>query len=815
LNQETLIRLRQILVGRFSLEQLYTLCFDLGIDYENLPGHQAKPPLTRELVAELQRRCRISDLEAYILRTRPDISKAELTLSPHIASLPDLDTLPDPGPLPLGSRVPFTRNALFTGREEALKALARALLYDEASSTLITQAVQGIGGIGKTQLAVEFTYRYGRYFQGVHWVNAAQPDTIGAEIVACGQTMMLSPWPNEQPEQIRRTLMAWKRGSPRLLILDNLEDVEAARDWLRELSGGPVRVMVTARRRRWPRDLGLKSTQLPFFSPKESLEFLRQYLSPDRMTDDEVRRLAERLYNLPLALELAGRYLAEITRVTVEGYLEQLDTVWEHRSLAGWRAELGNPTDHDLSLAQTFALSWNQVDKETVRRLFLTAGWCAPKVPIPWEVLTKTSQMRPRSFWKWLLCLIKSSPRDSVDEGIGFLVSLGLLELDEREIGPTIHPLLAEYARSLEGSREVLETLVAALTNSACVANRTDLPTIFTPLRLHVKWVAEKAERAELSAAGTLWNELGYHLIMIAEYTGAQAAFEQALAISEKTVGSQHAWTAIAINNLGHILQAQGRLTEARAAFERALSIDEAIFGHNHPSVSGDVNNLGLVLRDLGDLAAAQAAFEQAIRINEEAFGSFHPRVAKNMNNLGLVLHDLGDLEGARAAYERALEIEEAAFGSGHPNVARDIGNLGMVMNDLGEFEKARTMVEQALEIDEAVFGPAHPKVAIRLNSLGNILWKSGDLAGARTALERALVIWQQVYEEDNLRVATAHNNLGAVLLDLGDLTGARVAYERALMILEGSQLPADHPDIQTTRRNLVSLRLLRRYLRR
>ncbi|NLF11525.1 MAG: hypothetical protein GX597_07035, partial [Anaerolineaceae bacterium] len=225
--------------------------------------------------------------------------------------LPEPGTLPGPGPLPPGSRLPFGRNALFTGREGALEALARATLGEDAGSTLVSQAVQGMGGVGKTQLAVEFAYRYGRWFDGVHWLNAREPAGIAAEIAACGERMGLQPWPAEQPEQVAATLAAWRDGGPRLVVLDNLEDVGAAREWLRRLrQESGARLLLTARRGDWPPDLGLAPLPLEVFSAEESLAFLRRYLPAERASDGELGALAERLGRLPLALELAGRYLA-------------------------------------------------------------------------------------------------------------------------------------------------------------------------------------------------------------------------------------------------------------------------------------------------------------------------------------------------------------------------------------------------------------------------------------------------------------------------------------------------------------------------
>jgi hypothetical protein len=302
---------------------------------------------------------------------------------------PDPDTLPSPGPLPSGSRIPFTRNALFTGREEPLGDLARALLHGEKPSTLVTQAVQGMGGVGKTQLAVEFAHRYGRFFHGVHWLDAAQPAAIGAEVAACGEAMCLERWSDEQPEQVALTLAEWQRGGPRLVVLDNLEDVAAAREWLGRLSGGPVRLLLTARRSDWPADLGLDVLKLDVFSPEESLAFLRCYLPRKRATDEDLRELGQQLGYLALALELAGRYLKAHRRLSVAGYLERLEEICDHPSMAGWREDLDSPTGHDLSLAKTFAVSWDQVQNEGARRVFLLASWCAPSWPIPCELLER------------------------------------------------------------------------------------------------------------------------------------------------------------------------------------------------------------------------------------------------------------------------------------------------------------------------------------------------------------------------------------------------------------------------------------------
>ena len=103
--------------------------------------------------------------------------------------------MPPVGDLPLGSYLPFSPNPLFTGRVDDLRKLADALVIHAQAGTVITQAITGMGGLGKTQLAVEFAWRYGKYFQGVHWLNLADPTTLDSEIALCGGKMGLDNWP--------------------------------------------------------------------------------------------------------------------------------------------------------------------------------------------------------------------------------------------------------------------------------------------------------------------------------------------------------------------------------------------------------------------------------------------------------------------------------------------------------------------------------------------------------------------------------------------------------------------------------------------
>ncbi len=299
---------------------------------------------------------------------------------------PDVPT--QPGSLPPGSHLPFTRNQLFTGREPDFARLKDALLSDQPADTLVSQNISGMGGIGKTQLAIEFAYRFGYQFKGVHWLDLRDPATLDSQIAQCGGKMALDRWSEKQPEQVALTLDAWKRSGPRLLILDNFEDPAAAPAVLSTLQHPNARILITTRRFDWPPSLGLRSLPLDVFTTAESIDFLRKY-TLDRFSDDELTGLAERLGCLALALDLAGRYLSLHPHMAMAKYRTLLDHALEHESMRGFRKDLPTATGHELDMATTFSLSWQQVTDEPAQKVFKVAGYCAPNTAIPLEIFQR------------------------------------------------------------------------------------------------------------------------------------------------------------------------------------------------------------------------------------------------------------------------------------------------------------------------------------------------------------------------------------------------------------------------------------------
>jgi hypothetical protein len=216
-------------------------------------------------------------------------------------------------------------------------------------------------------LANEFAHRYGQYFAGgVFWLNFADRDAIANEIAACGGPGALDLRPDfgnlPLPDQVRLVASAWHGPLPCLLIFDNCEDENLLAQW-RPLTGGS-RVLVTSRRGEWRRDLGVRAQRLGVLSREESMDLLRRH-RPDLLPDDrDLAAIAEELGDLPLALHLAGSFLARYRHEPFgrpDAYLAQLrrSDLLEHRSMT---ASGGSPTGHEQHVARSFALSYDRLN---------------------------------------------------------------------------------------------------------------------------------------------------------------------------------------------------------------------------------------------------------------------------------------------------------------------------------------------------------------------------------------------------------------------------------------------------------------------
>ena len=655
---------------------------------------------------------------------------------------------------------------------DLLEKLHQTLASGERAAFTQTSAITGLGDVGKTQLALEYSYRNADDYRVVWWVRSEEPATLAADYAGLAARLDL---PEKGSQDQRITVEAVRRWLEEndgwLLVFDNAQDFKDLEDFLPRAGYGHV--IITSRKQSWGGVARMLNVDM--FTPAESVTFLRRRTGQN--DEDSAKALAEALGNLPLALEQAGAYIQE-TGISLSAYLK----LFQER-----QKELlsrGKPDSYPDTVATTWDLSFQKASEEVPASADLL-NLCAFLAPddIPKSLLTSGAEYLPES--------LASAVKDdmALNDAVAALKRYSLMNVADDSL--SVHRLVQDVARDRLSDDERKQWAEAAvrLVSYAFPYESVEVRTwpVCSVILPHSLAAARHAEEIEAAQRETqyLLNQAGLYLKSRAEFKEARGLYERALRIAETFFGQEHNEVAVIINNLGQVLQDMGNLEGAKKNFERALQIGEKVYGTDHPKVAIYVNNLGLVLKDLGDLAGAKKNFERALQIGEKVYGTDHPQVAIYVNNIGLILQDLGDLEGAKKNFERVLKIGEKVYGTDHPKVAIYVNNLGLVLQALGDLAGARKSYEQALEIDENIYGPNHPNVARDINNLGTVLQDMGDLASSKKNFERALQIDEKVYGPDHPNVAIRVNNIGMVLQALGDLAGARKSYERALQIDE------------------------------
>ena len=685
------------------------------------------------------------------------------------------------------------RNPEFTGQEELLGWLAATLGSGDPMDSV--QAITGPGGVGKSQLALEYTYQHCDDYDLAWWLHAEEQTGLAAGFAALAASMgVADPLGRDQTGIVaacRRQLEATGRW---LLIFDDAPDPEAIRPFI---PGGGGHVLITSRLSHW--EGVAQPVPVEVLTRDEAIAFLAQNAG---QADGEILdEIARELRDLPLALAMAAAYISE-TGSSLSGYVahfrEQRQRVWERQL-----ALVGYPD----TVATTWLMAFEQaveVCPAAADVLSICAYLSPDSIPI------SLFQDRAGSLSDHFGSRLKDTRL--LTEGLNALMAHKLVErvgfAGDGDV--SLHRMIQAATRDWmdETSRQRWAEAAVRLVDAGCPGDEiVDDPRVWAFCeRLLPQVLAAAAHSEDLGVASAdtqhVLNQMALYQGTRAQYSKARALYERALPLAEEAFGGDHIEVGAIVNNLGLVLQDLGDLSAARVCLERALRINERASGWDHPNVARIVNNLGLVVQEIGDLSAARACFERALRIDEVAYGRDHPEVASVLHNLARVRQAEGDLSGARVCLERALRILEQSLGEAHPQVAAVTSDLGTLLQTQGNLAGARVFFERALRIAETAYGSEHLEVAVRVNNLGNVLQDLGNLSGARACFERALRIAEQHLGAFHPNLSTLANNLGLVLKAQGDLAGARRCFQRALGIDEAA-FGRDHPDVATDVANL------------
>lgn len=597
----------------------------------------------------------------------------------RLEALPVDDVPDDRAGLPPRSVMRLRPNPIFVGRREDLKRIATNLKAGGATAIgeVTVAASSGLGGVGKTPLACEFVYRYGRFFHGVYWLNFGKPAEIPAEVASCGGAggMNLRPYDyRELPveERVRAVKAEWQNDLPRLLVFDNCEDEELLDRWLPPAGG--CRVLVTSRRGSWDPSLGVTDLKLSVLERWESVALLREH-RPDLPADSpDLDAIAEELGGLPLALDLAGRYLDKYRReVTPAAYLADIQRpeLLEHPSLRQARGI--SPTKHDMEVWRTFAVSYWRLDANdekdgTAVRLLARAARLAAGEPIPDSLLAWT--LKPPDGDN-----APPEPDTTFRDALDRLADLGLLESSGDE-ALRMHRLVAAFALAETPDDGAQAAVEAACAREAGRAFREGQPAKQEALLPHVRSVTDSTGGRVDAMAANLCTALNLSLLQLGAYDEALPYAERAWAISVELYRPDDHATLQRRSNMGELLEGKEDRAQARAIYEEVLEAQERRYGQDDPDVAATLNNIGASFARDDPYHETLPLHRRALGIRDGVWERTGPEdpdreenayeAAEGHSNMGVLMMDLGRPRQAGPHLDRALEILGGEFGAHH-----------------------------------------------------------------------------------------------------------------------------------------------------
>jgi DNA-binding phage protein len=675
------------------------------------------------------------------------------------------------GGLPRVWNVP-ARNPSFTGRDDLLATVRERLL---AGDRAVVQALRGMGGVGKTQLAAEYAHRFADSYEVAWWVSSEHPGLIGDQFAALGVALGCVQ-AGAGIEVVRAVVLAELRARGRwLLVFDNAADPADVTPWL---AGGTGHVLITTREPGWAEVAA--PVEVDVLARAESAAILR-----DRVTglaEADADRLADELGDLPLAIAQAAAFMAETDMAATE-YLGIL------RARAGELLAHGSPGSYPGSLAATTDLIADQLARKdpAAAELASLCAFLAPE-PIPAEVFTGAASVLPGD-----LAARIADPL-AWRQTLAHLTRQSLARIDHR--GLQMHRLTQAILRDrltpeqAANIRKCTEAILAA-TKPGDPYSPVTWPR-WTQLVPHIL-------AAELAVAGN--PALRQLACDACEYLMARGDTRLAHDLASDLrqhwrdrLGDNHEHTWAVTRSLAWALQAMGRHAEARDLDQDTLDRKRRILGEDHPSTLDSATNLATDLRHLGRYAEARDLDQDTLGRKRRNLGEDHPDTLTAALSLTADLRELGDVQTARDLARDTLDRSRRILGEDHPDTSYAALSLASVLRELGDVRAARDLDQDTLNRRGQILGEDHPHTLASADNLAADLRELGEVQAACHLARETLDRRRRVLGEDHPNTLISVAELAADMRALGEVRAARDLDQDAL---DRSRrvMGKDHPD--------------------
>jgi hypothetical protein len=724
------------------------------------------------------------------------------------------------------------RNSDFTGRDELLSALEERLRTRSVTAVL-PQALHGMGGVGKSQIATEYAYRHRAEYDVVWWIPSEQPAQILRALIELGETLELNVGleANTAVPAVQEALRAGRPYPNWLLIFDNAETLDTVQPYLPQ--GGTGRVLVTSRNEQW--SAIAEALEIDVFSRAESIELLRKH-NPDISVED-ADRLAEMLEDLPLAIGQATAWRAT-THMPIEDYL---------RVLAEKRVELAERAatpGYEIAVAAAWTVALDRLGAENPAALQVlqACSFLAPE-PISRELFLgpRTPPISPE-----LDATLQNPSR--LNQAIRDIQRYGLARIDYRDNSIQLHRLVKTVLVSqlTAGQREEMQHAAHLLLAGGNPGNpgldnywpryHALLPHVVASdavgcedvwarqlvldiIEFYYYWGDHNGCRALAERVVEQWREnlgwddpqtlkaarwLGFVQRTLGNFAEATAINADSLRRLRADLGPDDEETLDAMALVAGDLRAAGDFAQARDLDQEAFSACLAAFGPDYPTTLIAAHSLGVSLRLTGEFRTALERDAETSQRRADVLGVNHPLTLLTLNGVTLDLRECGRYPEANVEQEKLYERIHNVLGQDHPQTLMAARNLAVSRRRAGEHEKARKLAHDTMTSFGRRFGVLHPDTIASALNYAVDLREDDRLAESRALAAQTYDEYDRTLGPDHPYTLYARTNLGIVLRLLGRLEEARRHDSAAHRGLR-ERLGPDHVLTLTCATNLAS----------
>ncbi|KAK1780357.1 hypothetical protein QBC45DRAFT_111801, partial [Copromyces sp. CBS 386.78] len=711
----------------------------------------------------------------------------------------------------------------FVPRPSDITHIEKSLLpYHRKKQGRSVFVLHGLGGIGKTQLAVNFARQYQAAFSAIFWLDGTSEDSLNQSFANCAKRIpkgqipenIRSPKTSDKVDlnDIVEHVQEWLAKDDNvdwLLIFDNVDldhtqgEIPGAYNIQKYLQSDHGAVLITSR-----------LSKLAELGESKRIESADRDLSKkifEKWYGKELK-LLRLLGGLPLALAQAAAFMRDLN-LPVASYIRLYKQQWDEL----FQNTDSSPQDYgNRSVWTTWTISFNAIEARDKTAGNLLRLWAFLDNREMWHSLLQVARNDKEQWPKWL-CDIACNEVKFLNIAT-LLLRYSMIETRESEQSSySMHPVVHRWISHIQddaGKRVFLRLAVMLIGFSVPYRTTKNYWVFQRRLLPHTErclWWMGKLEGGECNIEDITivyaTHSLGDLYLDQGRLKEAETMYQRALEGKEKALGPDHTSTLDIVNNLGLLYKAQGRLKEAETMYQRALEGYEKALGPDHTSTLDTVNNLGLLYKAQGRLKEAKTMYQRALEGYEKALGPDHTSTLDTVHNLGNLYKIQGWLKEAETMYQRALEGYEKALGPDHTSTLNTVGNLGNLYSVQGRLKEAETMYQRALEGKEKALGPDHTSTLNTVHNLGNLYETQGRLKEAETMYQRALEGCEKALGPDHTSTLDTVNNLGNLYLIQGRLKEAKTMYQRALSGYSAA-LGSSHPKCLLIAENIASLQL-------